>query len=52
MLIGFVVVPVVTLITPKQDQKVIDEIFACYDEKVVVTSKMILVDEEEEHAGK
>lgn len=48
MLIGFIVVPVVTLVTPKQDKAVIDEMFSCYDEKVVVTSKMVLVDEEEE----
>lgn len=47
MLIGFIVVPVVSLISKKMDPQKIKEIFSCYDEKVVVTSKKILVDEEE-----
>ena len=47
MLIGFLVVPVVSLISKKMDPQKINEIFSCYDEKVIVTSKKILVDEEE-----
>ena len=47
MLIGFLVVPVVSLLSKKMDPQKINEIFSCYDEKVIVTSKKILVDEEE-----
>ena len=36
MVAGLVLVPFVSLITPKLEQKKIDEIFACYDDKVTV----------------
>ena len=48
MLIGFVVVPVVSWISPKLDASKVDEIFACYDKQAVVTVKKVLVDDEEE----
>ncbi|MCR4754088.1 MAG: sodium:solute symporter [Lachnospiraceae bacterium] len=48
MLIGFVVVPVVSLISPKLDGSKVDGIFTCYDKQAVVTVKKVLVDEEEE----
>lgn len=35
MVLGLVVVPVVSLISPKPDKKKVDEIFECYEEKVV-----------------
>ena len=44
--IGFVVVFVVSLITPKMAATRIGEIFACYEEKVSVTKTMLIVDEE------
>ena len=36
MVAGLVLVPLVSLITPKLEQKKVDEIFACYDDKVTV----------------
>ena len=44
MLAGLVIVPVVSLITPKQDKAEVDEIFSCYDETRVVKSKTSLGD--------
>lgn len=42
MLAGLVVVPVVSLITPKLDSKFVDDIFTCYDETVTVHKKSSL----------
>jgi SSS family solute:Na+ symporter len=39
MLAGLVVVPVVSLLTPKMDKKQIGEIFTCYEETVTVHTK-------------
>ncbi len=39
MVAGLIVVPVVSLITPKMDKKKVDEIFECLDEKVVVSKR-------------
>ena len=39
---GLVVVPVVSLITPKPDKEKVDDIFACYDEKVTISRKRSL----------
>ena len=36
MIAGLIIVPIVSLITPKPDKEKIDEIFKCYDETVVV----------------
>ncbi len=36
MIAGLVVVPIVSLVTPKMDQKYVDDIFSCYDETVTV----------------
>lgn len=47
MIAGLVVVPVVSLLSPKPDQKAVDEIFTCFDEKVTVERKMALPEEEE-----
>jgi SSS family solute:Na+ symporter len=33
MIAGLIIVPVVSLITKKPDQKEIDKIFSCYDKK-------------------
>jgi len=33
MLAGLIIVPVVSLITPKQDEKEVDRIFSCYNKK-------------------
>ena len=42
MAAGLVVVPVVSFITPNPDKEKIDEIFACYDEKVTISRKRSL----------
>ena len=39
MLGGLILVPVVSLMTKKQDKEVLDNMFACYDEKVTVSAK-------------
>ncbi len=42
MVAGLIVVPVVSLLTPKMKKDVVDEIFTCYDEKVTITKKQSL----------
>lgn len=42
MAAGLVVVPVVSLITPKPDREKVNTIFACYDEKVTISKKRSL----------
>lgn len=42
MLSGLVIVPVVSLFTPKPDQKMVDETFACYEKTNVVAQKTAL----------
>ena len=46
MLIGLVIVPVISLITPKPDPAVVNDAFSCYDEKVLVAQKSALADAE------
>ena len=48
MIAGLVVVPVVSVITKKPDEAMVDEIFTCLDEKVMVEQKMALPEEDEE----
>lgn len=36
MLVGLVIVPIVSLLTKKPDSALVDDAFACYDEKVLV----------------
>ena len=45
---GLIIVPLVSLITPKLPAADVDQMFACYEEKVQVTKKMVLVEEDEE----
>ena len=42
MVAGLIVVPVVRVLTPKLKKDRVDEIFACYDEKVTITKKRSL----------
>ena len=42
MAAGLVVVPVVSLVTPKLDKAKTDEIFTCYEEKVTSTKRRSL----------
>ena len=39
MIAGLIIVPVVSLITPKMDKKKLDSIFSCLDETVTVSRK-------------
>ena len=45
MAAGLVVVPVVSLLTPKPEQEQVDQIFECYEEKVVISRKSSLGDQ-------
>lgn len=42
MVASLIVVPIVSLITPKMKKETVDEIFTCYDQKVTVTEKTSL----------
>ena len=42
MLAGLVIVPVVSLFTPKPDKKLVDNAFACYDKETTVSQKTAL----------
>ncbi|MBR6223263.1 MAG: sodium/solute symporter [Lachnospiraceae bacterium] len=42
MIAGLIVVPIVSLITPKLDKEFVDDIFSCYDETVTVHKKSSL----------
>ena len=46
MIAGLVIVPVVSLVTKAPDKKKVDEIFSCYDRKVVVKAKDAIETEE------
>ena len=39
MLAGIVIVPVVSLVTPRPDKKEVDEMFSCYDERITISVK-------------
>ena len=36
MLVGLILVPLVSAVTPSPDKKLVDDAFKCYDEKIVV----------------
>jgi SSS family solute:Na+ symporter len=44
MIAGLIVVPVVSLLTPKPEQEHIEKTFACYEEKVLITKKHSLME--------
>lgn len=48
MLAGLVIVPVVSLITPKMDRQKVEEMFDCYEQHVVVEQKAALPSENKE----
>ena len=47
MIAGLVIVPVVSLITPKPEKALVDYAFAGYDQKVVVSARDSLGDSEQ-----
>ena len=46
MLAGLILVPVVSLITPKPDRQLVDAAFSCYDQKVLVRQRQALGERE------
>ncbi|MBR4411270.1 MAG: sodium:solute symporter, partial [Firmicutes bacterium] len=44
MILSLIIVPAVSMITPKPDSTIMDQIFGCYDEKVEVSRKNALED--------
>jgi len=44
MIAGLVIVPVVSLFTAKPEQKLVDDAFSCYEQKVLVSQKNALSD--------
>ena len=44
MLSGLIIVPLVSLFTPKMDKKLVNNIFECYNEKITVSKKNSLED--------
>lgn len=47
MAAGLIIVPVVSLLTPKMEKKQVEDIFTCYDEEVHVKRKVALPEKEE-----
>jgi SSS family solute:Na+ symporter len=47
MIAGLIIVPVVSVLTPKMDKKKVDDIFVCYDEEVPVKHKLALSEKED-----
>ncbi len=45
MLAGLIIVPLVSLITPRPDQRIVEDAFSCYDRKVLVRQADALGDE-------
>ena len=46
MLAGLIIVPVVSLITPKPDRQLVEAAFSCYDQKVLVRQRQALGERE------
>jgi SSS family solute:Na+ symporter len=49
---GLILVPLISLITPKMAKEKVEDMFSCYGEKVVVTKKTVLVEDEDEAEDK
>ena len=47
MLAGLVIVPVISMITPKPDEALVEDAFSSYSKKVLVQQTEALSDEEE-----
>jgi SSS family solute:Na+ symporter len=48
MLIGLVIVPLISLLTPKLEMRMVDEMFSGYDETITIKKRYSLVEDEEE----
>lgn len=49
MLVGFILVPIISVVTPKMKKEQVENIFACYNDEVKVTTKNILPEEKMEN---
>lgn len=47
MAAGLIIVPVISLITPKMKKETVEELFRCYEENVLVKHKLALSEDEE-----
>ena len=47
MIVGLIIVPLVSLFTPKPDRQMVDNAFSCYDKKVLVPQRDALGDHRE-----
>ena len=47
VVVGFIVVPAVSLVSPKIERETVDNIFRCYDVEVEATTKKVLPEEKE-----
>ncbi|MCR5294371.1 MAG: sodium:solute symporter, partial [Lachnospiraceae bacterium] len=45
MLGGLILVPIVSLLTPKMEEKEVDQIFSCYDVEVETKARNVLPEE-------
>ena len=45
MIAGLIVVPIVSLVTPKMKKETVDNIFECFEEKVLVSKKKSIEEE-------
>lgn len=48
MIAGLIIVPIVSLLTPKMKKEKVEGLFECYEEKVTVEHKLVLTKEDEE----
>ena len=51
MVAGLIIVPMVSLVTPKMKKEKTEELFACYETRISVEQKMVLPEMEEEEKG-
>ncbi len=45
---GLIIVPLVSLVTPKLNKEMVEGIFSCYEEKIQVTKKVVLKENEDD----
>lgn len=45
MVVGFIVVPVVSVLSPKMKKETVEDVFACYKSEVTATTKKVLPEE-------
>ena len=46
MILSLIIVPVVSILTPRPDRALVEQVFSCYERKVLVTVKDSIGDQE------